>query len=304
MSEPIHRLRQVAGGAVPDSADDPVRITFTGVAETLLAPLYARALDARSPHPLLADLAAAELVARTDYEFGRLGINETNAVGVALRTLWFDRQVRRFLAAHPAATVVHLGCGLDDRYTRLGPGPRVAWYDLDRPEVIDLHRRVHPEHPRRHTLAASVTDPDWPERIPTDRPVLVVAEGLSMYLKAEEGPRALRRIVARFPYGELVLDTYSRFAVGSTRRFALFRRTGAQLAWGVDHPRELPAQVAGLRLVGSVSAYGTAKGVDLSGLPAKLRARMLVDTQIMARLPVLGSVGHLSRHSFGVPRRG
>ncbi|MEU3980557.1 class I SAM-dependent methyltransferase [Streptomyces sp. NPDC026672] len=276
----------------------PLRITLTGAAETLLAPLYARALDARSPHPLLGDRSAAELVARTDYDFGRLGINETNAVGVALRTLWFDRQVRRFLAAHEAATVVHLGCGLDDRFSRLAPGPGVHWYDLDQPEVIELHRRVHPAHPRRHTVAASVTDPDWPDRIPVDRPVLVVAEGLSMYLGAEDGPRVLRMAVARFPHGSLVLDTYSRFAVGSTRRFALFRRTGAQLAWGVDDPHELAAQVPGLRLVESVSAYATGRGVDLRGLPRKLRARMLIDTQVMARLPLLGGVGHLSRHTF------
>ncbi|MFE1958792.1 hypothetical protein [Streptomyces sp. NPDC059479] len=124
-----------------------------------------------------------------------------------------------------------------------------------------------------------------------------------MYLKAEDGPRVLRDIVARFPYGNLVLDSYSRFAVGSTGRFALFRRTGAQLAWGIDDPRELARQVPGLRLVESVSAYTTGKGVDLRGLPPRLRARMLIDTQIMARLPVLGSVGHLSRHSFGARER-
>ncbi|MFJ8808174.1 class I SAM-dependent methyltransferase [Streptomyces sp. NPDC102490] len=302
MTEPIHGLRQAAGGA-DEGATGPLRPTLTGAAETLLAPLYARALDARSLHPLLGDRAAADLVARIDYDFGRLGINETNAVGVALRTLWFDRQVRRFLAAHGTATVLHLGCGLDDRFGRLAPGPDVHWYDLDQSEVMDLHRRVHPAHPRRHTIAASVTDRDWPEQIPTEHPVLVVAEGLSMYLKAEDGPRMLRQVVARLPYGELVLDTYSRFAVGSTRRFALFRRTGAQLAWGIDHPSELAHQVPGLRLVGSVSAYGSAKGVDLRGLPPRLRARMLIDTQIMARLPVLGSVGHLSRHSFGTKKQ-
>ncbi len=302
MTEPIHGLRQAAEGA-DGGATGPVRLTLTGTAETLLAPLYARALDARSPHPFLGDSAAADLVARIEYDFGRLGINETNAVGVALRTRWFDRQVRRFLATHRAATVLHLGCGLDDRFGRLAPGPDVLWYDLDQPEVMDLHRSVHPAHPRRHTVAASVTDPDWPARIPTEHPVLVVAEGLSMYLKAEDGPRVLRRIVAQLPYGELVLDTYSRFAVGSTRRFALFRRTGAQLAWGIDHPSELASQVPGLRLLGSVSAYGTAKGVDLRGLPPRLRARMLIDTQVMARLPVLGSVGHLSRHSFGTKKR-
>lgn len=297
MSEPLRGTRPA--GENGDPSAPPLRISLTGAAATLLAPLYARALDARSLHPLLGDQAAAALVARTEYDFGQLGINETNAVGVALRTRWFDHHVRRFLADHPRAVVVHLGCGLDDRFSRLAPGPDVRWYDLDQPEVIDLHRTVYPAHPARRTVAASVTDPEWTARIPADNPVLVVAEGLSMYLQAEDGPQVLRRIVERFPQGQLVLDTYSRFAVGSTRRFALFRRTGAQLAWGVDDPRELDRETAGLRLVESISAYGTAKGVDLRGLPTRLRARMLLDTQVMARLPVLGGVGHLSRHAFG-----
>ncbi|XXZ47470.1 class I SAM-dependent methyltransferase (plasmid) [Streptomyces cavourensis] len=220
MSEPLRASR--SAGENDDPTVPPLEISLTGAAATLLAPLYARALDARSPHPLLGDQAAAALVARTEYDFGRLGINETNAVGVALRTRWFDRQVRRFLADHRHATVVHLGCGLDDRFSRLAPGPDVRWYDLDQPEVIDLHRTVYPAHPARRTVAASVTDPEWTARVPADAPVLVVAEGLSMYLQAEDGPQVLRRIVEQFPRGQLVLDTYSRFAVGSTRRFALF----------------------------------------------------------------------------------
>jgi O-methyltransferase involved in polyketide biosynthesis len=280
-----------------------MKVTLTGAAETLLAPLYARALDARSPHPLLGDRAAAELVERLDYDFTRLGINGTNAVGVALRARYFDRKVRVFLAAHPEATVVHLGCGLDDRFGRIAPGPGVRWFDLDQPEVIELHKQLHPERDRHETIAASVTEPDWPVRVPTDRPVLVAAEGLSMYLTAADGPRMLRNVVARFPYGHVVFDSYSRFAVRSTRSFTLFRRTGAQLAWGVDDPRELSAQVPGLKLLESVSAYATAKGVDLRGLPPRLRARMQVDTQIMARLPVLGRIGHISHHVFGSEQR-
>ncbi|MDX3067696.1 class I SAM-dependent methyltransferase, partial [Streptomyces sp. ND04-05B] len=36
-----------------------MKISLTGAAETLLAPLRARALDARSAHPLLGDHIAA-----------------------------------------------------------------------------------------------------------------------------------------------------------------------------------------------------------------------------------------------------
>ncbi|WP_319662648.1 class I SAM-dependent methyltransferase [Streptomyces ipomoeae] len=245
-----------------------MKISLTGAAETLLAPLYARALDARSAHPLLGDRIAAELADRIDYDFDRLGMTEASAVGVALRARYFDRRVRAFLDTHPESTVVHLGCGLDSRYER---------------------------------LAASVTDPDWPARVPTDRPVLVVAEGLTMYLTAEEGPNMLRTLIAHFPHGELLFDTYSRFAVRSTRSLTLFRKTGARLAWGVDDPRELERRIPGLRLIEADSAYATAAGADLRHLPRTMRLRMRFDTEVLSRLPVLGRIGHISRYAFGAP---
>jgi O-methyltransferase involved in polyketide biosynthesis len=276
-----------------------VKISLTGAAETLLAPLCARALDARSAHPLLGDHIAAELIDRIDYDFGRLGMGEATAVGVALRARYFDRRVRAFLQAHPECTVVHLGCGLDSRFERLAPGAGVRWFDLDQPDVIELRKRLYPARPGHETLAASVTEPDWPAQVPTDRPVLVVAEGLSMYLSAEEGPRMLRTLVARFPHGELLFDTYSRFAVRSTRSLSLFRRTGARLAWGVDDPRELEREIPGLRLIEADSAYATAAGVDVRHLPRRLRLRMRIDTLLLSRLPVLRGIGHLSRFAFG-----
>ncbi|WP_217181459.1 class I SAM-dependent methyltransferase [Streptomyces sp. AC495_CC817] len=276
-----------------------MKVSLTGAAETLLAPLYARALDARSPHPLLGDHTASALVDKLDYDFGRLGMRQSSAVGVALRARHFDRRVREFLTAHPRARVLHLGCGLDSRVQRIAPGPTVHWYDVDQPEVIELRKELYEPLTDHETVAASVTDADWLADIPTDRPVLVVAEGLTMYLAADEGPRALRNLVDRFSHGEMVFDTYARFAVRSTRSMALFRQTGARLAWGVDDPRELEREVPGLRLVEAVSAYATAAGVDLRHLPRGLRIRLGLSTAVLSRLPVLGRVGHISRYAFG-----
>ncbi|MET9660187.1 class I SAM-dependent methyltransferase [Streptomyces sp. NPDC006510] len=281
-----------------------MKVSLTGAAETLLAPLYARALDARSPQPLLGDQTASALIDKLDYDFSRLGMRQSNAVGVALRARHFDRRVREFLTAHPQATVLHLGCGLDSRAQRIAPGPAVRWYDVDQPEVIELREELYRPLADHEAIAASVTDADWLAGIPTDRPVLVVAEGLTMYLAADEGPRALRNFVARFPRGEMVFDTYARFAVRSTRSMALFRQTGARLAWGVDDPRELERDVPGLRLVEAVSAYATADGVDLRHLPRALRIRLRFDTEVLSRLPVLRRVGHISRYAFGTENAG
>ena len=86
--------------------------------------------------------------------------------------------------------MVHLGCGLDSRVFRLDPGPGVEWYDVDYPAVIALREKIYPTRPRYHLVATSATDPSWLDQIPADRPVLLLAEGISMYLTEARGRRA------------------------------------------------------------------------------------------------------------------
>ena len=59
-------------------------------------------------------------------------------------------------------------------------------------------------------IGTSVTDLRWLDAIPTDRPVLVVAEGLVIYLEESGGLALFRAITERFPSGQLIFDSYSR----------------------------------------------------------------------------------------------
>lgn len=60
------------------------------VQETLLIPLYARAVETRKEHALLRDPRAEEIVASIDYDFGRFD-GLPGLTGALLRTLLFDR---------------------------------------------------------------------------------------------------------------------------------------------------------------------------------------------------------------------
>ena len=124
---------------------DREKITLSGAQETLLATLYGRAVDSRSPDSVLHDHAAREAVERVAYDFGRTGMTDTTAVGIALRAKQLDDWTVEFLAEHQKATVLHLACGLDTRVQRLDPPPSVRWLDVDYPEVIELRRRLLPE---------------------------------------------------------------------------------------------------------------------------------------------------------------
>jgi O-methyltransferase involved in polyketide biosynthesis len=52
---------------------EPEKITLTGAPETMLATLYGKALDSRSPRSILRDHQAERAVRRIDYDFRRSG---------------------------------------------------------------------------------------------------------------------------------------------------------------------------------------------------------------------------------------
>ena len=94
-------------------------IEKNSIQETLVIPLYGRALCTRKFPQLFADQTAAELLEQIDYDFSALeqrsgGLLQTfGALEVAMRQSDLAFEVREYLRAHPRAAVVNLGCGLD-----------------------------------------------------------------------------------------------------------------------------------------------------------------------------------------------
>jgi O-methyltransferase involved in polyketide biosynthesis len=267
-------------------------ITLTGAPETMLATLYGRALDSRSPRSVLHDDAAARAVERLDYDFRRTGITATTAAAVALRGRQLDDWTRAFLGTHPEATVLHLACGLDTRAQRIAPGPSVRWVDLDVPEVVALRERLlQPPAGDYRLVGASVTDGSWLDAVPADRPTVAVFEGLSMYLRPEDGRRLVERITGRFPRGQLLFDCYGSLGVRLQKLVPAVRRSGARLHWSIDDPRALEAWHDGLVLLDALRSVDM-PGLDL--LPPAGRLQM----RVLARLPKLRDVGRILRYRF------
>jgi O-methyltransferase involved in polyketide biosynthesis len=189
--------------------------------------------------------------------------------------------------------VLHLGCGLDSRVYRIDPPPTVSWFDVDYPEVIDLRTRLYPRRPGYTMLGASVLDPHWIEGVPKERPTLIVAEGLSMYLPEREGAPLFGGLVSHFPMGELTFDAFSRLAVRLGKLNPVVRGTGSTLTWGIDDPRSLERSIPGLHLIEDLKAY------DLTGPGIhKLPGRYRISLWLMRRIPAMGNLGRLLRYRF------
>lgn len=237
------------------SYSEKIHVDLSGAPQTMLATFYAKALDADLPEPILNDTHARDIVDRIDYDWSRTMITAKRSPAVTTRSAHFDSWARVFLAEHPQAVVLHLGCGLDSRFLRLNPGPGVEWYDIDYPEVAGLRRKLYPKHDHYHVISASVTDPAWIADIAGDRPVLAIGEGLTMYLKQDDGIALLRRIVDHFPSGEIQFDAFNTFGIKTQWSNAVVRRSGATLYWGINGPDDIIGAVPGLQLIEWVSAF-------------------------------------------------
>lgn len=213
------------------------KVHLTKEKETLLATLYARALESRSPNPILRDEMAEDAVRRIDYDFEHLKVD---TLSIAMRAKQFDIWTTEFLADHPGATVLHLGCGLDSRVFRIDPPASVRWFDVDYPEVIELRRRLYPERAGYEMIGSSLTDLQWLDAIPGDHPAWILAEGVTMYLSADIMNPLLSRLTNHFSSGAIAFDAIGPAAVRMARANRSIRATGATFGgFSVDDPQEL-----------------------------------------------------------------
>ncbi|KAI0440828.1 S-adenosyl-L-methionine-dependent methyltransferase [Xylaria telfairii] len=243
-----------------------INITLTGVAETLMIPLLGRAVDATTQSPVLADPYAKGVMEKLDYDFAKLPMPPTHAAAVALRTRFYDRWTAAFLATHPRATVLHLACGLDSRNQRVEWGPDVRWIDVDLPEVVALRRQVLPaslDGRDYRLLSADITEDAWLERIPADRPVVVVMEGLLSYLQPKHATGLLKRLVEKLKEGELHFDCMKTNVMTASAKDqkAAVNQTGAAFKWAVDNLKDVEKIHPRLGLL-EVIRYLEAPGVD------------------------------------------
>jgi O-methyltransferase involved in polyketide biosynthesis len=219
-------------------------ISLTQEQETLLIPLYAKAQD----NPILKDEKACQILDGVQYDFRQLKVPQKTAVTLWMRAKQLDAYTRQFIAAHPNACVLHLGCGLDSRCLRV-QHPAALWFDLDMPDVIALRRKFYPETDAYRMIASSVTDLGWMEQVSTEgRPVFVVAEGLLMYLQEEEVRALILCLQNRFPGCELVFDAFSKLTADRIKAHPSIQKTGASIHWGIDDPHAIEHWAEGIHL--------------------------------------------------------
>jgi methyltransferase (TIGR00027 family) len=251
------------------------KIQFTKEKETMLMTLSGRAIQSQWKNPILRDPWAEEAMRHIDYDLSKqlTGVaswsmwKDIGPTIIATRAATFDLLTTRFLADHPDAVVLQVGCGMDSRAFRVDPPASVQWYDVDYPDVIELRRQLFPERESYHLIGAPLEDLRWLDEVPGDRPGLLIAEGVLHYLSETEVKALLNAVVAHFPGGQMVFDICNSMIV--KRAGANVGGTGATYKWGLDDPQDINQLEPKLELIKEFSMHEL---VGFSRFPLWVRA--------------------------------
>jgi len=227
---------------------------LSGVSETLLIPLYNRAMETQRPDAMMKDEKAVALVTQMSYDFDRvrkIPMMEMLKVTRIMLTREMDRYARDFLSRQPEAVVVHIGCGLDSRFERVDNG-RVEWYDLDLPNVIGLRRKfIGDEGERYHLLGCSVLEDAWLEAVKVhfQRPFLFLAENVFIYFTEAQVKSLVLTLRDHFPGAELVFDGWRPFEIWVGNLLLSPSKFAGLLRWGFWRGQEIEGWGDGIHLL-------------------------------------------------------
>ena len=225
------------------------KITLSGVPETLLVPLYARALESRKENHAFYDAAAVRIIDTVDYDFEKHGKSKKNMWGCAGRTVLFDREAAAHIAKYPGCCVVNLACGLDDRFHRLDNG-RICWYNVDFPDVIALRRELLEPNDRVTDIATSVFDYGWMDEVADHDHTLIIAEGFLMYVTAEEVQGLFSTIAGKFTHTTLLLELMTQWMVAHQKLHDTTKLTQTIFRWGVEKTEDFTRLCPQFRMTG------------------------------------------------------
>ena len=207
------------------------KITLSGVPETMLQTVYARAKETKT-RGAITDNKAVEIIDRLDYDFSMADKDAAMHSGVIARTIVLDKLVKTYLAGHGGAVVVNIACGLDTRCYRMSDYSH--WYNLDLPETIAVREKLLPESRKISQITMSAMD-NWGGEIKgTSTDVLVIIEGLTMYLSESDVKRIFDVIAARFDRATVLVETMNPMIVKRFKEKSI-EASKAKFSWGVKN---------------------------------------------------------------------
>ena len=240
--------------------------SMNNVNKTLYIPLFGKSYVSKK-NIILNDKMAEEIWDAEQFPLKGKAKSKWLAYYMGIRSATFDRWLGNMMESDKDATVIHIGCGMDSRITRVGNGGR-PWYDIDFPTVIEARRKYYTQGDGYVMLAGDARDTGWLSEIPGESAILVM-EGISMYLTGEELNRLFSAMGEKFKRVNILMDAYSEFAAKMSKIKNPINEVGVTQVWGIDDPAAV-AEGSSVSYVGERDMTPDDMIDQLSGMEKKI----------------------------------
>lgn len=200
--------------------------------KTLFIPLLGKAIMSKN-NLFLNDPKAEEIISKLNYDFNKLKQSKWLSMYMSLRASIIDDLANNYLLKYNDAIVIHLGCGLDSRCLRVKQ-IFSNWYDVDFEDVINLRKKFYNENSKYQMIKSSVTDLTWLDKVEAKENILIIAEGLTMYLSSDEIKELLNNINNKFKNSHLIFDAYSKRGVRASKLKNPVNQMNAKIKYGFN----------------------------------------------------------------------
>lgn len=119
---------------------------------------------------------------------------------------------KRVLEKYPEATIVNLGCGLDDTGKACDNG-FCHIVNIDFPDIIEIRKQLIAEQDREKNIACNLKDYSWMDKIDTSKGLILFAAGVFHYFKMDEVKELVLELAKRYTGGCLVFDSVGKLGL-------------------------------------------------------------------------------------------
>lgn len=192
-----------------------IHIEKNTVQETLIIPLYGRKLGSELFPELFTDSSAKKICEKLDYDFSVLDEQKNSflfrfgTLEAIIRQMDMRCEIEEYLAKYPKASIVNLGCGLDDT-GRVCDNGSCKIFNVDFPDVIEIRNKLIPVGEREENIACDLKDYRWMEYVDGSNGAIFFAAGVFYYFKKEEVRDLVITLSKQFSGSSLVFDSVGK----------------------------------------------------------------------------------------------
>jgi O-methyltransferase involved in polyketide biosynthesis len=249
-----------------------LNINVNDISETAFLTLQCHALDAESTNPILNDRSSIETLNVLKDYFSKSKsalhkklfdnkVKKNLITHIVLRAKEYDSYIKKFIKKHPNATVVNIGCGLDNRFERINNGS-ITFFDLDLPDIMNIKGQLFQEKENYYQIPQSVFEFDWIDRIETEY-VILVAEGVFMYCTEQDVKKLFLTLQEKLNNPEIVFEVFNSKWLSGWRKKSMdfkFKKElklgeGTTFKFGISDSDEIEGWNQGFRLIDDWSYF-------------------------------------------------